>query len=177
MENKSGIFKSGDFDRIESPEKLDKYLKTSKPSVWIVVISLLIVLIAVVVWGVVGKLPKVYNAEGVTRGGKSVYCYVPTAEASRAMVGCDVSLVLPDNSVVDGKVTDMSSMPYSASEMYQEIPKEWIVYNFFSKDGEYQMNMYMYKLEITTDEDIQEDYIVDVSIITESVKPIVYLLN
>ena len=177
MDNKISVFKQYNTDRIESPEKLDRYIRTSNPSLWIIVIALLILSVSIMVWGFVGTLPKIYTAEGITRGGKSVYCYIPTTDASRSMIGCDVTITLPDGSTVDGKVSDISSVPYSANEMYAEIPKEWIVYQFFGEDGEYHMNVYMYKLEVETEEDIPEDCIVEASIITENVKPIVYLLN
>lgn len=52
-------------DFVNTQEGLDEYIRVSRPSVIVVIISLLIVLVAVIVWGVVGTLPVTETVTGL----------------------------------------------------------------------------------------------------------------
>lgn len=173
MENKRSIFRQESLDKVESPEKLDKYIKASRPSAWIFVIAVIILAVSLVVWGFTGKLPKLYNTKGVSMKNGTVACFIPPEELSASYLGCKVNIVLPDGKVTSGSVSDISSVPYSANEISEVLEKDWLTHQFVDDD----YSKYLYMVEVITDETISEDYIVSASIVTDNVRPIVYLFN
>lgn len=52
----STIFREKNIKKINSPEELDKYVKTTSPKVWIILTSIIIFLIGVVVWEIFGQI-------------------------------------------------------------------------------------------------------------------------
>lgn len=53
---KVGIFRKKSIERISSPEQLHDYIRVTTPSVWLVLIAIIILLVGVVIWAVFGKL-------------------------------------------------------------------------------------------------------------------------
>ena len=50
------IFRQKNIDRINSPESLNDYVKVTNPSVWIVLIGVVVLIIGAIVFGTVGKV-------------------------------------------------------------------------------------------------------------------------
>ena len=99
MEKKKSIFRQESLDRVESPEQLDQYIKVSKPSAWIMVSALLIASASLLIWSFTGSLPQTTTVKGITAEEGVVYCYVDPSDIQESMVGCQVQMVLPDNSM------------------------------------------------------------------------------
>lgn len=76
--NKENIFREKSIERIESPEKLNDYLKVTSPGVWIVLGTLIVLLVGVCIWGVFGRIDATVPA-AVTSTGLSSECLVPAA--------------------------------------------------------------------------------------------------
>ena len=55
-EEKKQIFRKESLDRIASPEQLNDYIRTTKPGVWIVLITIILFLVAFFAWASIGKL-------------------------------------------------------------------------------------------------------------------------
>lgn len=55
MENKK-IFREKNLERISSPDKIDDYIKTTTPGIWIVLIAVLLILAGAIVWSVFGRI-------------------------------------------------------------------------------------------------------------------------
>jgi len=55
-EEKNQIFRQKSLDRVSSPEELDKYIKTTSPSLWVLLVAIIILLFGIIVWGVNGKI-------------------------------------------------------------------------------------------------------------------------
>lgn len=173
MENKRSIFRQESLDRVESPEKLDKFIKASRPSAWVAVIALLVLAIAVIVWGFTGRIPKVYVTKGVSFADGNIYCYIVPDDISAITQGCQVNITLPDNDMIGGTVAEVSTVPYSGKEISDLLKKDWLAYQFVQDD----YGVYMYQVRIETKETVPVDYIVSASIITDNVKPLVFLFN
>lgn len=60
-----GNYEENDKVREGTQEGLDEYIRVSRPSVLVVIISLLVVLVAVIVWGLLGTLPVTETVTGV----------------------------------------------------------------------------------------------------------------
>ena len=50
------IFRQKSLDRVKSPENLDDYIRVANPGVWLLLISVIILLAGVCVWGVLGHI-------------------------------------------------------------------------------------------------------------------------
>lgn len=73
------IFREKSVDRVSSPEQLDKYIKTTNPSVWIIFVAVIVFLAGVIVWGVFGNL-KTYSKAGFAVSGGKVYAYIKESD-------------------------------------------------------------------------------------------------
>lgn len=90
----SEIFREKSIKRVNSPEKLDEYLKVTSPSVWLILIGIIIVLIGFIVWGYYGEL-KTYVNTGCIVAENNAYCYVKEEDISKVSKG--MTLVINEN--------------------------------------------------------------------------------
>ncbi len=61
----SGIFRKKSMDRVSSPEALNDYIRVTTPSVWIVLIALVLLLLGMLAWSILGRVT-VHNEDGST---------------------------------------------------------------------------------------------------------------
>ena len=52
-------------DRVESPERLNEYIRVANPGTWVMVSALLLVLAAFIAWGLIGTIPRSVTLKGV----------------------------------------------------------------------------------------------------------------
>ena len=62
----SGLFRSKSIQRVSSPEQLNDYIRVTTPSVWIVLIALVVLLAGMLIWSVLGRI-EIHNDDGTTR--------------------------------------------------------------------------------------------------------------
>ncbi len=63
VENAGGIFREKSVERVSSPEALNDYIRVTTPSVWIVLIALVILLVGMLAWSVFGTVER-HGADG-----------------------------------------------------------------------------------------------------------------
>ncbi len=61
----SDLFRKKSLERVSSPEQLNDYIRVTTPTVWLVLLALVILLAGILVWGVLGSVTA-QTAEGVT---------------------------------------------------------------------------------------------------------------
>lgn len=61
-----GIFREKSIKRVSSPEQLNDYIRVTSPSVWIVLIALVVLLVGMLAWSVLGRI-EVHNEDGSTQ--------------------------------------------------------------------------------------------------------------
>ncbi|MBP5354141.1 MAG: hypothetical protein J6Y67_03255 [Lachnospiraceae bacterium] len=61
----SDLFRKKSIDRVSSPEQLNDYIRVTKPSVWLVLIAVVLLLIGMLIWSIFGSVT-VTNADGTT---------------------------------------------------------------------------------------------------------------
>ncbi len=61
-----GIFREKSMDRISSPEQLNDYIRVTRPSVWLVLLALVILLSGMLAWSILGRVT-VHDADGTER--------------------------------------------------------------------------------------------------------------
>jgi len=65
----SGVFRQKNIDRINSPESLNEYVKVTNPSVWIILIGVVIFIIGALVFGITGKIDTNVNTAVLVSNG------------------------------------------------------------------------------------------------------------
>ncbi len=67
QENRSGsIFREKSMERVSSPEALNDYIRVTTPSVWVVLIALVVLLAGMLAWSILGRVT-VHDADGSAR--------------------------------------------------------------------------------------------------------------
>ena len=61
----NGIFRQKSIDKVSSPEKLDDYIRVTTPSVWIVLVAIVLLLTGAIIWSIFGEVV-VHNPDGST---------------------------------------------------------------------------------------------------------------
>ena len=59
----NSVFREKSMDRVSSPEALNDYIRVTTPSVWIVLIALVVLLVGMLAWSVFGRI-EVKNENG-----------------------------------------------------------------------------------------------------------------
>ncbi len=59
----SKLFREKSMERVSSPEALNDYIRVTTPSVWIVLIALVVLLVGMLTWSIFGKV-QVHTADG-----------------------------------------------------------------------------------------------------------------
>ncbi len=75
-ESGKSIFRQKSIERIESPEKLNDYLRVTSPAVWVVLAAIIVLLVGVFVWAALGHIDSTVKAAVVSDKGGTV-CLVP----------------------------------------------------------------------------------------------------
>lgn len=69
----AGIFRQKALDKLSSPDQLDKMIIITPPSAFIGLIGAFIIVLALLVWGIFGKLPENQSVNGVYIGTEGIY--------------------------------------------------------------------------------------------------------
>lgn len=182
-------------------ENLDEYIRVSRPGTKIVLAALLIVLAAVIVWGLIGKLPvtetvkglvvnqemaeELYSAEDDEKkldvytkeypvSDYRIYCFVDASRYNMTQVRNFVEkavIEMPDQHRLTGKIVSSIGVPLS-----KQACEEILFGNEWVTERSVQSD-YSWWLIIEPDEDVR-DYafmLSEVTIVTEEVAPISFL--
>ena len=82
----SQIFRKKSMDKISSPEQMNDYIRVANPSVWMILIAVIVLLAGVCVRGMFGRLDTRIQTGGVCTDGKLV-CYIGEADFKKVEVG------------------------------------------------------------------------------------------
>ncbi len=63
---KNFFFRQKSLNKVSSPEKLDDYIRVTTPSVWIVLIAIVLLLVGGILWGIFGEV-EIHNEDGTTK--------------------------------------------------------------------------------------------------------------
>lgn len=164
------LFRKSSLDSISSPEQLNDYIKVSNPSVWLVLAALFVLLAAVFVWGFTGSLPTTVAAQGVVSDG-NVLCYIGMKDADKVNAGQKALLKLSGDQQYTGQVSGIGDIPMSAAEITSELNSDYLAQQLVQ--GEFAV-----KVTISPDNtDIPAGTLLNVSVVTDSVRPIDFLLK
>lgn len=158
MDNK--LFRQSQVDRITSPEALSDYLRVARPSVWLALAAIIILLVAFVGFGFYGTLPSTVSAKGIAQNGE-VVCYV--AQIERVSPGMPAAI-----GELQGTVVSVSPVPLSEEEFNEIHPEDFLAY---------QLNPQTWNYPVHVSAPGLPDGVWDVIITTETIRPIEFLLK
>lgn len=91
MEKNDTIFRQKSVDRVSSPEQLDNYLKVTTPTVWLVLIGIIVILIGTIVWATFGRM-NTYANVGCVIEDQEAYCYVTEENSKKIKEGMTIEI-------------------------------------------------------------------------------------
>ena len=162
--------------KAQSSEKLNEYIRIGKPGILLLILSLVLVLGAILVWGFTGKLYETIPLTGIVDRNDSadVRCF---ADADRMdghnLKGREVTVTMPDRTTSEGRILSSSESPKSQeelSELFGYTP--WVMNHLMN-------GTYFYVIEIDTQEDLgsYQGELVEVSVIMNEISPISFLIR
>lgn len=120
------IFRKKSLERIESPDKLDDYLKVTSPSVWVILAALFIAVIAAGAWCFFGSMPTTLPAVGV-RSQTGAVCFLPAGAGSSISPGLKVRITYGKSAdTIIGKVTAVGE-PVQADQAAADAGTAWFI--------------------------------------------------
>ena len=114
---KSELFRKKALDQISSPEQLNDYIRVVNPSIWFMMVGVIIFLVGVCVWGIFGKLDTLLSVAAVNDNGRLV-CYVKEADISS--VNRDMDVEIGGNSYV---IESIAARPLQVDDSFSEYLK------------------------------------------------------
>ena len=169
------IFDFENEERVESPERLNEYVRLTTPHVWVIVIGIFMLLLAYIGWGFFGTIPVTETFKCVVdqSHGYSMYVVVDALEYDgKAFVGKEATYRMPFGESGNAKVVNCSDEPLSKDEISDFFDSDYLVTSLVNAD-------YSYILTLDLDNNLNEHHseIGQIKIITEEVKPAAFLFR
>ncbi|MGN0073561.1 MAG: hypothetical protein ACI36W_07220 [Coriobacteriales bacterium] len=105
--------------RSASPEQLGSYIKVSRPSVWLLLCAIAVLLAAGVAWFFAGTIHETARGTAVAAQDGSVVAYL-SLEDSAAVAAGDPATLQADGTTVDAVVLEFCGEPVSRSRVQEE---------------------------------------------------------
>jgi len=165
------LFRKSSLDSLSSPEQLNDYIKVSNPGVWMILAALFILLAAVLFWGFTGGLPTSIHTRGVISGGNAL-CYINTDAAGAVKAGQGVKIQPAGRQeTISGQVDTVGPVPMSVAEIAAGLHSDYLSQGLAT-------NGFAVKVVVSVNgSDIPEGTLLDLSIVTDAVRPIDFLLK
>lgn len=65
MQQKSSLFRRSALEQLSSPEQLDTLMQVTTPAGWLALLAIVILLVALILWSLVGQLPSKVGGQGI----------------------------------------------------------------------------------------------------------------
>ena len=85
------LFREKSLEAIESPERLNDYLRVTSPGVWLILAAVVMLLVGVILWGIFGRITTTAQF-AVTVGDGRAVCYVPYDQLEKVMKQATVTV-------------------------------------------------------------------------------------
>ncbi len=161
----SSIFNKRATEKLRSPDDLDKYVRVTNPSVWVLLAGCVALLIGLLSWGVFGAVTTSVGTTGACVEGK-VVCFLDADEVIKVKAG--------DAASVSGTrmtVKSVSDIPVSRKEASEILVSDYLVSTLVEGDW-----AYVVEFDGTTSE-LADGVPLAVNITTERAAPISLVLG
>ena len=154
------IFNKKASEKLRSPDDLDKYVRVTNPSVWVVLAACVVLLAGLLAWGLLGTVSTSVSTTGVCVKGQAM-CFLTADEAAKVNEG--------DAANVGGErmtVSTISDVPISRDEAKNLLSSDYLVSSLIDGDWAYVVHF-----EDDTS-DLREAVPLTVNITVERIAPI-----
>ena len=161
----SSIFNKKATEKLRNPDDLDKFVRVTNPSVWVILAACVILIAGLLAWGFLGAVTTSVSATGAVVDGAAV-CFLSAEDIAQVEVG--------ETANVGGErmtVADVTSVPLSAGEAKEVLHGDYLVSALMEGDW-----AYLVTFEGDTS-DLSENVPLTVHITTERVSPISLVLK
>ena len=159
------IFNKRATDKLRSPDDLDKYVRVTNPSVWVLLLACTALLVGLLSWGIFGSVTTSIAAKGVSLDG-TVMCFVSPDDAAKVHEG--------DVANVEGTrmtVASVSTVPLSRFETWEVLSSDYLVDRLVEDEWAYQV---IFEGDASA---LEQGVPIEVRITTERVAPIELILG
>ena len=159
----SSIFNQQARERLQSPDDLDRYVRVTSPSVWVVLGAILALLFGLLAWGIFGSVSASVGATATRLNGQTI-CLLNAESAAKVEQG--------DEAVVDGQLTKVASIsktPLSSDEASKLISNDFLTNTLMTGDWAYLVTF--------DDVNVEEGVPLTANITTERIAPISLVLG
>ena len=158
---KSELFRKKALDQISSPEQLNDYIRVVNPSIWFMMVGVIIFLVGVCVWGIFGKLDTLLSVAAVNDNGRLV-CYVKEADISS--VNRDMDVEIGGNSYV---IESIAARPLQVDDSFSE---------YLKHVGSLSEGEWVYEVVLDGSEG-EQGSVLKADIIVERISPKTFVVN
>jgi hypothetical protein len=152
---------------MSSADDLDRYLKVTNPSAWILIGAVTVLLVVAFIWGLTANLPISTTTTGVLKNGEIV-CFLPLDGNAIATTDSKVTAVGHDTHIVS-----VNDNPHSQREVAAQIGSDYTIASL-------NLPQWSYKIIVALPDEIadwDEGDDVPVQITTQEVAPLSYLFG
>jgi len=136
----SKMFRPSAMSRITSADDLDKYLKVTNPSAWVVLFAALALIAGLFVWSALAVIPTTVKAAGIIDG-KEVTCWVD--ESTYEKISDDnISATVLDVKATNAKLDDI---PWSKAEVLGFVASDYLLESLQLGDWSYMVSFTLEK--------------------------------
>lgn len=158
---KSELFRKKALDQISSPEQLNDYIRVVNPSIWFMMVGVIIFLVGVCVWGIFGKLDTLLSVAAVNDNGRLV-CYVKEADISS--VNRDMDVEIGGNSY---GIENIAARPLQVDDSFSE---------YLKHVGSLSEGEWVYEVVLDGSEG-EQGSVLKADIIVERISPKTFVVN
>ena len=94
------LFRKLIMNRINSPEQLNAYIRVARPSVWLLLGAIILLLVGVIVWGIAGTVTSAVDVVVLAVEDERPLCFVSAEDAAEIKAGMTVSFADTEASVI-----------------------------------------------------------------------------
>lgn len=149
---------------VSNPEQLNDYIKVAGPGVWLVICAVIVFLAAACVWSIFGVIDISVETKGYSDG-ENIYCYLSDDDIQTIKEGMDVYI-----GQEKGTVDFVSEIPDNYSSITEKLGGEEFVRALRISENEWR---YFVNIKFPD----ADKGIVDISIVTDRISPVMYILN
>ena len=117
------IYRKKSLDKAKSPDNLDDYIRVSNPSVWLLLISVIVLLIGACAWGIFGHVDRTVSSVVSVQNEEAV-CYV--AEEDIASIKDGMTVEYADNEAVITNIGGKQDQGYECELEADSYPDDGI---------------------------------------------------
>ena len=165
----ASIFRQSAMSRIASADDLDKYIKVTNPSAWVVLLASVLLIAGLAVWSATAIIPTTIQVTGIATG-DTVTCWVDTETEEKIEEGGAYATVMD----VEATQIEIDTLPWSKSEVKDKIGSDYLMESVSLVDWNYELTI---KLPDTAEDTNQDVHLVPVSLTVSETHPLGLVLG